>query len=342
MDSVNKKLDMLLNAVLPTQRIAPITDTCVDEVNNREVSPQTEGGKASGLDENGICPPVHSTPPDRTACASEVTEVMCTQNPSILIQEHGGNRTSPSLATVYGDEDLQNETYMVTTSNTGDVNTTIASGEKVRTGLQAAFGLAPNELTLQRGKRAADPDTSLTSLDPPPLKKGKGPTLKLKKIDPKLLPSERNPTPTVANSVTVERPKRSRKRPSKFLDYVPPADNKPRAEMCEPLQKSKAVWILHPEHQNKTIGLGRCGLSWRSYKKKLVPGVENVSWKHGMQQVTVEHVYPEWSKAKVLYPDLQRPGINSIGDALKGDFAEDATILWQTRYLNYVEVSKVN
>ena len=109
-----------------------------------------------------------------------------------------------------------------------------------------------------------------------------------------------------------------------------------------PLTPSKAVWILHPEHQNKTIALGRCGPHWRSTKKKLVPGVEGVPWEHGMQQVTVEHVYPEWSQSKVLYPDHQRQGINTIGDALKGDFAEDATILWQSRYLNYVEVSKVN
>ena len=60
-----------------------------------------------------------------------------------------------------------------------------------------------------------------------------------------------------------------------------------------------------------------------------------------MQLITIEHVYPEWAGTKVLYPDHQRDGIISIGDALKGDFSEDATILWETRYLNYVEVSKV-
>ena len=61
-----------------------------------------------------------------------------------------------------------------------------------------------------------------------------------------------------------------------------------------------------------------------------------------MQQVTIEHVYPEWAQVCVLYPDHQREGIVTLSDALKGEFAEDATILWQTRYLNLVEVSKVN
>ena len=111
---------------------------------------------------------------------------------------------------------------------------------------------------------------------------------------------------------------------------------------CDPLTPKKAVWILHPEHQNKTIALGRCGSHWRSYKKKTIASIEGVLWEHGMQLVTIEHVYPEWSQSKVLYPDNQRHGITTIGDALKGDFAEDATILWHTRYLNYVEVSKVN
>ena len=61
-----------------------------------------------------------------------------------------------------------------------------------------------------------------------------------------------------------------------------------------------------------------------------------------MQQVTIEHVYPEWVHTRVLYPDHQREGIVTLCDALKGEFAEDVTILWQTRYLNFVEVSKVN
>ncbi|KAG0572586.1 hypothetical protein KC19_VG107800 [Ceratodon purpureus] len=334
---------MLLNAVLPMRQKAPIPDTAVDEVGNSEVSDQNKGVNASIVGETERCPPVPSTLPDRTTSASEVTEVMCTQNPSILTQaesydcNHRGPRMNPSLATVCKDEEIPVETNVVPASNTPDVNTGIASGSKVRTGLQAAFGLAANEFSLQHGKRLGDPGTCL---DPPPLKKGKASLLKLKKVYPQLLPSER--TSTAVKRATVDRPKQSGKRPSKFLDYVPPADNKPRAEMCEPLQKSKVVWILHPDHQNKTIGLRRCGLSWRSYKKKLVPGVENVSWKHGMQQVTIEHVYPKWSQSKVLYPDLQCHGINTIGDALKGDFAVDATILWHTRYLNYVEVSKVN
>ena len=35
---------------------------------------------------------------------------------------------------------------------------------------------------------------------------------------------------SASQSVIVQRPTRNRKRPSKFLDYVPPAENKPRAE----------------------------------------------------------------------------------------------------------------
>lgn len=63
---------------------------------------------------------------------------------------------------------------------------------------------------------------------------------------------------------------------------------------------------------------------------------------HGMQQVTIEHVYHEWAHTKVLYPDHQREGINTISDAMRGKFDEDATILWETRYLNFVEVSTIN
>ena len=61
-----------------------------------------------------------------------------------------------------------------------------------------------------------------------------------------------------------------------------------------------------------------------------------------MQLVTIEHVHPEWEDTPVLYPDHQRQGILTIADALKGDFNEDATILWKTRFLNLVEATKVN
>ena len=102
------------------------------------------------------------------------------------------------------------------------------------------------------------------------------------------------------------------------------------------------MWVLHPHLQNTTVALGRCGQHWRSNKKKLVPHIQGVSWQHGMQLVTIEHVYPEWAQTPVLYPDQQRDGIVTLADALTGDFNEDATILWQTRLLNLVEVSKVN
>ena len=70
--------------------------------------------------------------------------------------------------------------------------------------------------------------------------------------------------------------------------------------------------------------------------------MKGVLWEPGMQQVTIEHVYPEWSQTRVLYPDHQREGIVTVGDALKGDFNEDATILWQTRFLNLIGVSRIN
>ena len=57
-----------------------------------------------------------------------------------------------------------------------------------------------------------------------------------------------------------------------------------------------------------------------------------------MQQVTVDHVYPQFMKAKVMYPEQQRAGIETISDALTGEFAEDATLLWKTNYLKFVEV----
>ena len=60
-----------------------------------------------------------------------------------------------------------------------------------------------------------------------------------------------------------------------------------------------------------------------------------------MQQITIDHVYPEFSQTKVLYNEKQREDIATISDALNGEFSEDATILWKTRYINYVEVCKV-
>ncbi|KAG0595541.1 hypothetical protein M758_UG175300 [Ceratodon purpureus] len=73
---------------------------------------------------------------------------------------------------------------------------------------------------------------------------------------------------------STQRPKRTRKRPSKYLEYITPSENKLRGEECRPLTpRNKAVWILHRDHQNQTIALGRCGPHWRSYKKKIVPNV---------------------------------------------------------------------
>ena len=57
--------------------------------------------------------------------------------------------------------------------------------------------------------------------------------LTLKKGDPKqTTPGSAKTTdlPSASESITVTRPARARKRPSKFVDYIPPFENKPRAE----------------------------------------------------------------------------------------------------------------
>ena len=108
-----------------------------------------------------------------------------------------------------------------------------------------------------------------------------------------------------------------------------------------PIPPRNCVWILHPEHPNEAVGLGRSGPHWRSQKQKLVPNVKGIEWEFGMQQVTVEHIYPQYASTKVLFADRQREGIETLSDALNGEFAEDSTILWRSTYLRNVEVSKV-
>ena len=111
--------------------------------------------------------------------------------------------------------------------------------------------------------------------------------------------------------------------------------------MQNPLTPKKYVWILHPDHPEETIGLGRTGPHWRSHKKGTVPNVHGVPWEFGMQQVTVDHIYPQFMKSKVMYPGQHRSGIETISDALTGEFAEDATVVWKTNYLKLVEVGGV-
>ena len=197
-----------------------------------------------------------------------------------------------------------------------------------------------------------------------------------------------------------EKSKRPTKKPSKFLEYTPPSENRPRGEkvplhnpwtllcslrtsvyMCKlwwwfshltmqrksvwlifgtwsfasltknltlvfsnsqagPLHPKRYVWLLHPDHPNETIALGQTSSHWKSNKTKFVPNVSGVLWENGMQQVTVEHVYPQWTHVIPLYPDQQREGLQNMGEVLKGDYAEDSTILWKTRFLNYVQVAK--
>ncbi|KAG0595201.1 hypothetical protein M758_UG148600 [Ceratodon purpureus] len=125
-----------------------------------------------------------------------------------------------------------------------------------------------------------------------------------------------------------ERSKRTTKRPSKYLDQA------------GPLHPKRYVWVMHPDHQNETVALGQSGPHWNSKKTKNVPNVSGVPWEPGMQLVTIEHVYPQWSHVIPMYPDKQRQGLQTMADAMNGEFAEDSTILWRTNYLNYVQAAK--
>ena len=97
---------------------------------------------------------------------------------------------------------------------------------------------------------------------------------------------------------------------------------------------------MHPDHQNEIVALGQSGPHWNSKKTKNVPNVSGMPWEPGMQLVTIEHVYPQWSHVIPMYPDKQRQGLQTMADAMNGEFAEDSTILWRTNYLNYVQASK--
>ena len=56
-----------------------------------------------------------------------------------------------------------------------------------------------------------------------------------------------------------------------------------------------------------------------------------------MQQVTIDHVYPEWAQVKLLFPDQQREGIKVLMDAMQGEFKEDATVIWRSDFLLDIE-----
>ena len=76
---------------------------------------------------------------------------------------------------------------------------------------------------------------------------------------------------------------------------------------CEPLKLKRSVWILHPDFPNETIGIGKSGPSWRSMKNKVwIPNVGEVAWEPGMQQVTLDHIYPQYRDVEVLHQNHQR------------------------------------
>ena len=91
--------------------------------------------------------------------------------------------------------------------------------------------------------------------------------------------------------------------------------------------------MLHPSKPGNTIAIGRAGQHWRNAKKKLILDMENAKWSTGMQQVTIDSVYENFDEQEVMYPQVQQPGIRTLGDMKKGNFMEDETIIWDIHYL---------
>lgn len=99
---------------------------------------------------------------------------------------------------------------------------------------------------------------------------------------------------------------------------------------------------MHPDHVNETIAIGRSGPSWKNQKTKLIPNGPGVPWEPRMQQVTIDYVYPQWAAVIPMYPEMQREGINTMGDIANAAFDEDSTLIWRTNYLKYIVLDKIN
>ncbi|KAG0596099.1 hypothetical protein M758_UG224400 [Ceratodon purpureus] len=147
--------------------------------------------------------------------------------------------------------------------STTDNGTSLTTSNRA---LHAVFGLSPGDRTFAGVKRPIDQGPSSGTADKPMAKKGRVVVTKNMKA---LLPVQSvGAHAPPLDQVSDGRPRRNRKRPSKYIDHVPPLENKPRGEMGDPLTPKKAVWVLHPEHPNQTIALGQSGPHWCSTKKK--------------------------------------------------------------------------
>ncbi|KAG0594973.1 hypothetical protein M758_UG127700 [Ceratodon purpureus] len=134
------------------------------------------------------------------------------------------------------------------------------------------------------------------------------------------------------------RMKRKSIRPSRYLNLPPPSENKPHSKKCEPQKPKRSVSILHPHFPNKTIGIGKSEPSWRSKQNKVwIPNFGEVVWELGMQQVALDHVYPQYRDIEVLHQNHQGEGIMKMSRSMDGPFDEDTTIVWKTSFLKLVE-----
>ena len=88
--------------------------------------------------------------------------------------------------------------------------------------------------------------------------------------------------------------------------------------------------MLHPSKPDDTIAIGRVGQHGKNAMTKLILDTENAKWCTGMQQVTIDSVYENFDEQEVMYPQVQRPGITTLGDMKKENFMEDETIIWDT------------
>ncbi|KAG0504176.1 hypothetical protein KC19_N008500 [Ceratodon purpureus] len=281
MATVNQKLDLLINAVMPTgvgqrwggaQQNFPLGDVGTHPVDNNEDVAVNPGVV------NVTSIPGASDP---SGTASGMTDELSTRT-RLFTEPVEGPAESEDRRTRNSDPRASSFDPLTSSHPTNSSHHTVSNPTNAPpvqklgpdAGLQAAFGLTSAETELLTRKRLPERVLDATQLpdeedNPKPAKRGRVPRNKAT-VFPAALPAE-EPSPSVQGSVTVQRPKRVRKRPSKFIDHVPPSENKPRAEMSDPLTPKKAVWVLHPEHPNKTIALGRCGPHWRSYKKRTSP-----------------------------------------------------------------------
>lgn len=86
MDSVSKKLDMLLNVMLPTGQKAATLPSRVGEPSNLVLNPEDPLRNASNMGDSDHCTTPVYRATLRTGCGSGVSEVMCTQNPSVMTE----------------------------------------------------------------------------------------------------------------------------------------------------------------------------------------------------------------------------------------------------------------